>query len=101
LFSCPVTDGIISPTASGPVALYTPATKALVVKIASTIQDTTVTAPTYTLYANDMAPLTATRSGSATGYTYTAGNLLAAPSDVIVVSSAGAIESFQVAVAKK
>ena len=101
LFQCPVTDGFISPTASGPVALYTPATKTLVVKFASTIQDTSVTAPTYTLYANDMSPLTGTRSGSATGYTYTIANVAAAPSDVIAVSSAGAIESFQVAVAKK
>lgn len=101
LFPCAVTDGIISPTASGPVALYTPATKTLVVKLASTIQDTSVTAPTFTLYANDMAPITATRSGSASGYTYTATNLAAAPSEVIAVSSLGAIETFQVAVAKK
>ncbi|MFM8618917.1 MAG: hypothetical protein ACKOE8_09350, partial [Opitutaceae bacterium] len=101
LFPLAVTDGILSPAYSSPVALYTPAAKSLVVKFASSIQDTSVTAPAYTLYANDMSPITATRSGSASGYTYTATNVAAAPSEVIVVSSLGAIETFQVAVAKK
>lgn len=97
VFNGPVRDAVWSIAAANPVALYTPATKALVIKCYSSTGAIAATAVPAVMSPDLMQFRAATYASGA----ITVPAVVAPPAEILVVSPGGGSEIFQVTTAKK